>query len=217
MEIPVCRAVKKYVVYGLVCGAVLFIGAGVRSGPDGTFVHSVRAGESISLLCIDFYGYYSTRLGNAVRNLNPAVKDINLIYPGQKICFRIPETVGAANASSNVVASSGDTVAEKGSVVRTQLLKNEKSDDSLFVRKVKVTQGVVTCVEGTVVYRDEKNSLEKPLEVNTVLAPGAVITTKKDGRLELIINREAVVRMGAVHRCRAWLELVLRRAARTDS
>ena len=199
MRNPVFKAVKNYGVYCLVTGAVLFIGAGVQNGSDDLFDHSVRAGESISLICIDYYGYYSTGLGNAVQALNPSIKNLNLIFPGQKIRLRKPKAdsivSSVAEAEAETVVPQRDTVSEKEPVEKKPASVKGKPDDSLFVRKVAVTQGVVTCVEGTVVYREKKTGSEKPLKVNTVLSPGAILTTKKDGRVELIINREAVVRM----------------------
>ena len=65
----------------LFCLYLLFAGIPV-SAEDRYFEHVVKIGESISLICIDYYGYYDNALGEIIRDLNPGVKNINLIFSG---------------------------------------------------------------------------------------------------------------------------------------
>jgi hypothetical protein len=192
MKHPVIIGTKKLIPICLVFAAVLFIGADTRN--DTHFMHTVKKGESVSLICIDYYGYYSTGLGNAIRSMNPAIKNINLVYPGQKLKLRKAQTEtahpGKVEKKPVPEIAVKDTSPEKSSMSAETV-----ASDSLFVRKVNVTQGVVTCVEGKVVWQAGENAPEKPLGVNMVLSPGAIITTRADGRVEIIINRESVVRM----------------------
>ncbi len=132
--------------------------------------HKVKKGETVSLLCLEIYGHYSKALGAAIAEDNPEIKNINLIYVGQKLLFR-------RSATDSTEAKSRD---EKVAV---------------FQQRVNATQGVITYVEGSAeLFKKEKTAAEK-LESNVLVYPGDKIKTGKDGRVELIVNRETVVRM----------------------
>jgi hypothetical protein len=150
------------------------------------FIHMVKKGESVSLLCIDYYGYYSPALGNAFKKLNPEITDINLILAGQKLRFHLP--VGKEQA----IAQSSQPVQAQATV---SAAPDTSKDDTLFIKKVNATQGVVTCVAGTAKLFKVGTGKDQNLLVNTVVYPGDIITTASDGRVELIINRESVIRM----------------------
>ncbi len=140
--------------------------------PDGNkefFTHNVRKGESVSLICIDYYGHYTNDMGNAIKNSNPSIKNINVIYPGQKMKLKNPDYKATA----------------------------AKPDDKqpVFYKKVKATQGVVTYVEGRATITPKGLGAKQSLKVNTIVEPGDLLETASDGRVELIINRESVVRM----------------------
>lgn len=140
----------------------------------GFINHVVIKGESVSLICIDYYGYYSKELGAAFQKDNPLLKDINVIVPGQTLRFRPPRSARAKAAEISPAAV---------------------SDDSLFVKKVAAQQGVVTFVEGTVTLFRKGVNTGGNLAVNTIVTPGDKIKTSANGRVELIINRETVVRL----------------------
>jgi hypothetical protein len=144
---------------------VLFCCFAVDNVNNGFIEHLVKKGESVSLLCIDYYGYYSRELGDVFQKDNPDVKDINLIVTGQTLRFRAPRAPGAA------------------------------PDDTLFVKKVSARQGVVTCVEGSAALIRKGSGAAENLVVNTVVVPGDKIKTSVNGRVEIIINRETVVRL----------------------
>ena len=148
--------------------ALVFIAA-ITDQSDETYIHhKVKKGETVSLLCIEIYGYYSSDLGAAVAKDNPSIEDINLIYVGQKLQFRKPDTATA---------------------------EKDQEDVPVFHKKVDATQGVITYVEGKAnITKKESGSSEKLLP-NVVVHPGDVIKTGDNGRVELIINRESVVRM----------------------
>lgn len=151
---------------------------------NSVLMHTVKKGESISLICIDYYGYYSKDLGAAILKDNPSIKNINIIVAGQKI--RFPKPVEAAGAIPKPPSDSPDSKsANSGALGR----------DTLFVKKVNATQGVVTCIVGTVRYKSTGQKEFKNLKVNTTVYPGDIIETGSDGRAEIIINRESVVRL----------------------
>ena len=151
--------------------ALIFIAA-ISAHDDENYIHhKVKKGETVSFLCIDIYGHYSKKLGAAVLKENPSIKDINLIYVGQKIQFRKPVT---------------DT---------TKTTKKDSSDVAVFQKKINATQGVITYAEGDVKLTKKGNSTSDKLLSNVVVYPGDVIKTGNNGRVELIINRESVVRM----------------------
>jgi hypothetical protein len=140
-----------------------------------TIVHKVKRGESVSLVCIRYYGHYTDQMGKAVKTMNPFVNDINLIFPGQSLKLPDPERPRAA-PQARAKTDSAPTAA-------------------LFEKKVNATQGVVTCVEGKAFVAEKSGTAKKKLTVNTLVYPGEVIETGKPGRVEIIINRESVVRM----------------------
>ena len=139
---------------------------------DGDFInHKVKKGETVSLLCIEIYGYYSNELGIAFAKDNPSVKNINLINIDQELFFRKPITD------------------------KTKVTKDTKDTTAVFYKKVNATQGVVTYVEGQAKLTKKGATTSKKLSANVVVSPGDLIKTGDDGRVELIINRETVVRM----------------------
>jgi len=149
--------------------ALSFIAAIFVSEEKSHDTHKVKKGETISLLCVERYGYYSKDLGVAVSNDNPAIKDVNLIYVGQKIKFRKPIT--------------DDSKAQ------------EKDIPAVFHKKVDATQGVVTYVEGEAKLTQKGKKKSEKLLSNDIVYPGDKISTGKNCRVELIINRESVVRL----------------------
>ncbi len=176
---------KKYGLFLLSAAFPLFLGAATPLPPSGgQLTHTVVAGESISLICIDYYGYYSDALGKAVAAGNSGIKNIDIIYAGQVL--ELPKPVESAKAAPAPAPDTMPAMAPPG-------VQNEK--ESLFVKKMSISQGVVTCVEGTVFYRRSTAAKQQPLKINTIVSPGNVIETGADGRVEIIINREAVVRL----------------------
>jgi hypothetical protein len=113
-------------------------------------------------------------MGKAVKRMNPSVKDINLIVAGRKLT--LPDTARPVQAAPQAQAKTGSAQA------------------AIFEKKVNATQGVITCVEGKA-FITAKGAAKKKLTVNTLVCPGDVIETGKPGRVEVIINRESVVRM----------------------
>ena len=164
---------KKYfsLVVITVLTALVFIAAITALDDENYIHHKVKKGETVSLLCIEIYGYYSNNLGQAVAKDNPSIKDINLIYVGQKLQFRKPVT---------------DT---------TKRAEKDNNGPPVFHKKVDATQGVVTYVEGSAKLTKKGNKTPEKLSSNVVVYPGDVIRTGDNSRVELIINRESVVRM----------------------
>jgi len=159
---------------GIVFSAIIAaIGIITASTDSDTFVHQVKKGESLSLICIDYYGYYSKELGEAIKRENPVIKDVNLIKTGSKLTLRKPqitESTGSAKEETTI-------------------------PDTLFVKKIAVTQGVVTCIEGDVRIKRQGSNTFSKLTVNSILNPGDIIQTAASSRAEIVINRESVVRL----------------------
>jgi hypothetical protein len=156
-----------------VSAAIVFFAASPVPTGSSTIVYTIRKGESVSLVCIRCYGHYTAEMGGAVKKMNPAVKDINLVLPGQKLTLPNPEKPP----------------------VQAQVKVDTSKAAVLFEKKVNATQGVVTCVEGKAFVTAKGDTAEKKLMVNTLVYPGDVIETGEPGRVEVIINRESVVRM----------------------
>jgi hypothetical protein len=153
----------------LLCSAMVFIFANgtLRGGDNGRFLyHIVKAGETVSLICIDYFGSYNPEFRTGILSDNPSIKDIDLIYPGQKLTLRNPDYSPGAVDSGALV---------------------EKS--------LPVTQGVVTFVEGEAVIIPKNGQAKRRLFSNTIVNPGDVIQTLAQGKVEIIINRETVLRL----------------------
>jgi phage tail protein X len=152
--------------------AAFYAAKPAETAPDkAVIVHAVKKGESVSLICIRYYGRYTDAMGGAVKKINPSVKDINLIFAGRKLTLPNPARPAAAPQV--------DTSREA----------------ALFEKKVNATQGVITCVEGKAFVTAKGTTAKKKLMVNTLVYPGDVVETGTPGRVEVIINRESVVRM----------------------
>lgn len=134
--------------------------------------HVIKKGESVSLICLQYYGYYSSQLGIAIKKLNPSINDINIIVAGNTITLVKP--------------------------VKPQEPKPQEKADStatLFEQKAAITQGVITCVEGSALIISKGSGIKTKLIVNSLVFPDDIIETGAKGRVEIIINRESVIRM----------------------
>jgi len=125
-------------------------------------VYSVKSGESLSLICIEYYGFYHSELGSVIQKSNPTIKNINKLYVGQPLRLPPPESL---------------------------------TQSTLSLKKVAASEGIVTFVEGKVTHWKKGKKSGLPLNVNTTIGPGDVIETGDEGRAELILNQESVVRL----------------------
>jgi phage tail protein X len=132
-----------------------------------TFKHTVKKGETVSLICIDYYGYYGADLAKAILKDNPSLKDLNVVYPGQAVTLHNPDYKSEKPAPANPV----------------------------FERRVQAMQGVVTYVEGDAVLIPKGGKARQKLVPNTIVFPGDIVQTLATGRVEMIVNRETVVRL----------------------
>ena len=161
MYIPVYP--KKIV---LLC-IILLICITAETKKEDYITHQIKPGESVSLICIDYYGNYSNKMGDAIKNINPSINDINLIIAGGQIKLRKPQAPS----------------------------KKKGTAPAIFAKKVNITQGVVTCVVGKALLLKKGGKKKTRLATNTLVLPGDKIFTGSDGRVEVIINRESVLRM----------------------
>jgi hypothetical protein len=160
--------------------SVFIVVAQSQSMKDGYIHHTVKKGESVSLLCIQYYGYYSQELGKTLQKDNSALKNINLIVPGQQLLLKEPAektaTVQHPDSPSGVNSDSAKS-------------------DTVFVTRMDLSQGVVTYLEGSSLLKISGSSKAIPLTVNAALYPGDRIETSSNGRVEILVNRESVIRM----------------------
>jgi hypothetical protein len=138
------------------------------AAPAEFLTHTVKKGETVSLICIDYYGQYLPDMADAIKKLNPSVKSVNLILAGQQLRLCNP--------------------AFKTATARAQTA-------GVLERKIDAVQGVVTYVEGAVFVTAKQGGAKVKLSANTVVRPGDIVETGADGRVEIVINRESVVRM----------------------
>lgn len=156
---------KKVVTFiSMIAISLIFLGA----TPSKHINHKVISGESISLICIDYYGQYSTAMGKEIQKINPSISNINIIKVGQNIKF--PKPVTEEEVAASPVKSK-----------------------PLFKKAISVQQGVVTAVvKDAYLIRSGKKS---ELTVNTLIQPDDTIITGNTGRVEIIINKESISRI----------------------
>ncbi|MCI0474506.1 MAG: hypothetical protein L0Y76_13065, partial [Ignavibacteria bacterium] len=133
----------------MLISAGLLLGINGQTNPQEHVYHPIKKGETVSLICIQYYGYYSQELGEAVKQINTSIKDINVIVTGSKLKLAKPSDPAG---------------------------KKEKPA-TVFEKKIKITQGVVTCVEGTAFITKKGVKERKPLAVNTLVYPGDILQT----------------------------------------
>ncbi|MBD3317680.1 MAG: LysM peptidoglycan-binding domain-containing protein [Chitinivibrionales bacterium] len=131
------------------------------------FIHEVAKGESLSFLCVLYYGHYRGVMTDAIVELNPSMAKASTIRAGQKIKLPHPK---------KTVESFGGT-------------------RPLFERRNNVTQGVITYTRGDSRLIPRNGSTPSRLSANTIVYPGDIIETGAGGLAEIIINSESVVRM----------------------
>jgi phage tail protein X len=141
-------------------------GAKTMDPAEQFFEYTVKKGETVSLICIDYYGRYTAAMGKALAKENPSVKDINVIFPSQVLKLHNPDY-----KPQQAVAT------------------------PLFEKKVAATQGVVTYVEGDVMLTPKGGKTKQKCLPNTLVYPGDVVQTAANGRVEIIVNRETVIRV----------------------
>jgi hypothetical protein len=162
------KKIKRILAYSLCCASIVMVAAGSSQRDGGRFFqHIVKNGETVSLICIDYFGAYSPEHRSHILSDNPAVKNIDLIYPGQKLKLRSPQQAAPA----------ADTARP------------------LLEKSAAVTQGVVTYVEGDAVIVPKAKGAKQKLSSNTIVFPGDIIQTMANGKVEIIINRETVLRL----------------------
>lgn len=106
-------------------------------GMDDTapsFQHTVKKEESVSLICIDYYGHYTTDMGKAMLMLNPHVKNINLIVPGQELILPTPTAAvhGTVYQAGVATDSSAEVKVYTGEVSVKGAAKRDKRPPSGF-------------------------------------------------------------------------------------
>jgi hypothetical protein len=77
-------------------------------GTENSQGYVIRSGDSVSRI-IQKMGWGASRL-RLIRQLNPHIKDLNRIYPGQKLILTPPGERGAAPEVSNYTAKEGDSI-----------------------------------------------------------------------------------------------------------
>ncbi len=157
----------------LLCSLFLCVSGYAEEKQGGHFTHKIKKGESVSLICIDYYGRYTPQMGDAIKKDNSSVADINIIHTGNTLNLQKPHTPSKKKTPS----------------------KKQTPSVALFEKKAAVTQGVVTCVEGGASLKKKGKNTRSKLTVNTLVYPGDVLETDAKGRVEIIVNRESVLRM----------------------
>jgi hypothetical protein len=159
---------------GVVVSALCVDGA-PRTAETGQFIkHAVLKGETVSLICIDRIGFWSTDLGKTISRDNPGIKNINLIFPGQTLALRNPIYKSEKPAPAQSQAQSQAPVTE---------------------RSAPASQGVVTWVDGNAQIISKGQTARQKLSVNAIVYPGDVIITLVGSKVEIIIDRETVLRL----------------------
>jgi hypothetical protein len=170
-------------------------------------VVTVKAGDSLSYLSFKMYGEFSEQISAAIQSYNPGLKNINLIYPGQKLNFPRLSVIEAQEAAKPsaippVIPKSPIEVPSKKPPVVTKPSEIQKEHEKEMTTKApppkdKMQQetAYVTYLNGEAKVKSEDAKQWKPIQVNQKINQGDQVRVGKKSKAELMTFDRDVVRL----------------------
>ncbi|MGC8808683.1 MAG: FecR domain-containing protein [bacterium] len=148
----------------------------------------VRKGDTISYLSFKVYGQYDPLIGEYLRQENPKIKDINLIYVGQTIKFPSREAMKKwLQERSPRIEKPTPPLAPPQVPVEKEELPAET--------KVRANKAVVTFLSGQVQVKKKDSSSWTTAQPNMILYEKDQIKVLAKSRAEIILDNQSVVRL----------------------
>jgi phage tail protein X len=160
---------------------------------DGNLRIQVRKGDTLSYLSFKTYGKYDLEIAAILKQANPRIKDINLIYAGQMLNFPTPEDMNkrlGGQAGTGVKAEVEKEGKEAGPQQPSTLPAAPVSDT-----QVRAQKGVITYLEGHVQVRKSREAQWIPGQANMILGEDDQIKVLSRSRAELILDNQSVLRL----------------------
>ncbi len=170
-------------VVGLSLSIIFCIGTSQGSVGDEFKIVRVKKGDSVSYLSFKLYKKYNKMIVDSIRSCNPEIKDINLIYVGQKL--RFPRL----------------SYIEQGKYLSKKEIKVKKqrpvaaSEDKEQRKKMVKMEAFITYIAGDVEILRQGTSDWQPAKMNEELSEGDRIKVKKNSMAELITEKNSVIRL----------------------
>jgi phage tail protein X len=148
----------------------------------------VRKGDTVSYLSFKIYGMYDPRIGEFLRQENPKIKDINLIYAGQELRFPKPAVMKKWLSAKTVKPVEPTPV---------PLIKESPPQQEIFPpgMQVRANKGVITYLDGQVQVKKGGNPPWSPAHPNQILYGKDEIKVFAKSRAELILDNQSVMRL----------------------
>ncbi len=179
----------RYLLLGLLTLPLLFN----PLNADETQLVRIRRGDTISYLSFKIYGMYDLRIAEFLRQENPQLKDIDLIYPGQQIRFPKPAAMQkwlkkkpSQPGEPSYPQTSRETLPGKG---------EPSKEESLPGMQVRANKGVVTYLDGQVQLKKSGDPHWSTARPNHILCEKDQLKVLAQSRAELILDNQSVMRL----------------------
>ena len=149
----------------------------------------IRKGDTISYLAFKLYGMYDPRMAELLRQENPSLKDIDFIYPGQRV--RFPKPVAMRKWLREKTPKPGAEAFQEPRPPKEEPPKEE----ILPGMQVRANKGVVTFLEGQVQSKKSGDPQWSPAQPNQILYEKDQVRVLAQSRAELILDSQSVLRL----------------------
>jgi hypothetical protein len=166
----------------IICAGALQSSA-VDEFKDEFKIVTVKRGDSISYLSFKLYKKYNTMIADSIRSCNPEIKNVNVVFVGQKI--RFPRL----------------TYIEQGKYLSEKEIKVEKRTPvaaptgEAARSNVAEMEAFITYLDGDVKISRRGTSDWQPARTNQELFEGDQIRVNKNSVAELITEKNSVIRL----------------------
>ncbi len=160
------------------------------SAEDNAIIR-VRKGDTVSYLSFKTYGKYNAQIARILREENPKVKDINLIYAGQQLNFPSPEAMGEKLGKKMGPVPGEETTSK----AKTAVQEAPGKPSPLSETAVRAAKAVITYVDGQAEVKRAEGSPWEAAKANTILSVNDQVKVMSRSRVELILDNQSVLRL----------------------
>jgi hypothetical protein len=153
----------------------------------------VRKGDTLSYLSFKTYGKYDLEIAAILKKENPQIKDINLIYAGQRLNFPTPEDMDKrlGGQAAALVKPEAEKEVKEARPQRPSALPAAPASET----QVRAQKGVITYLEGQVQVKKSGEAQWIPGHANMILGENDQIKVLAQSRAELILDNQSVMRL----------------------
>ena len=160
---------------------------------DETLKIRVRKGDTLSYLSFKTYGRYNPEIAGILKQENPQIKDVNLIYPGQELKFPALESMNRRLAGPpGIPARPAD---EKDAKVARPPQPPTPPTAPVSDTQVRAQKAVITYLEGQVQVKRAGETRWATAQANMILGENDQIKVPAQSRAELILDNQSVMRL----------------------